>query len=53
MEANDLFLEAMKSRGVGMGIRWPMYLAVCAAGAFSYHKFPVNHQFYDDCSPFY
>ena len=31
-EANNLFLEAMESRGVPWYIRYPMYLGVCAGG---------------------
>lgn len=41
MEANDLFPEAMESRGVRWSIRYPMYAAVCAAGHGSYHRYTV------------
>lgn len=34
MECNNLFLEAMESRGVAFFIRYPMYLGVCACGRF-------------------
>ena len=37
-QANQIFLEAMKSRGVHWYIRWPMYLAVCAGGWFHWKK---------------
>jgi len=41
-QANKIFLEAMKSRGVQWWIRWPMYLAVCMAGWTAYHKLCVK-----------
>lgn len=44
--ADQVFLEAMESRGVAWWIRWPMYLGVCAGGGFSYHKKFVNAQLF-------
>ena len=41
-QANSVFLEAMKSRGVSWWIRWPMYWAVCAAGWMSFHNRKVG-----------
>ena len=38
MQANDVFLEAMKVRGKSWGVRFPMYWGVCSGGYFSYHK---------------
>jgi len=37
-KANRVFLEAMKSRGKPMYVRYPMYLGVVAGGYWSYHK---------------
>jgi hypothetical protein len=42
MQANRVFLEAMEVRGKPFYIRYPMFLAVCAWGYFSYHKKKVN-----------
>lgn len=36
--ANEVFLEAMKSRGKPFYIRYPMYLGVVLGGMLSYHK---------------
>jgi len=38
MQANKVFLEAMKVRGKSFFIRWAMYSGVVAGGYFSYHK---------------
>lgn len=43
--ANDVFLEAMKSRGKSWGVRYPMYWGVCSGGYFSYHKKSVLDKF--------
>lgn len=45
-QADEVFLEAMKSRGVSWWIRWPMYLGVRAGGWGSYHKKFVNAQLF-------
>jgi len=37
-KANSVFLEAMKSRGKPLRVRWPMFLGVAVGGYFSYHK---------------
>lgn len=52
-EANSMFLEAMKSRGVKLHIRWPMYSAVCSAGMFSYHKLKRDHQYFETWEKYY
>lgn len=36
--ANEVFLEAMESRGKSWGVRYPMYWGVCVGGAPCYHK---------------
>ena len=36
--ANRVFLEAMKSRGKPLHVRYPMFYGVCLGGFFSYHK---------------
>lgn len=51
MEANDLFLEAMESRGVRKMISYPMYAAVCAAGYSSFHRYTVNSQIIQTIDP--
>lgn len=38
MEANQLFLEAMESRGKNVAIRYPMYWGVCIGSYLYYHK---------------
>jgi hypothetical protein len=38
MQANKVFLEAMKVRGKSFFVRWAMYSGVVAGGYFSYHK---------------
>jgi len=38
MDANAVFLEAMKSRGKPWNVRYPMYWGVCGGGYWSYHK---------------
>ena len=37
-QADDVFLEAMESRGVTWWIRYPMYLGVRCGGGGSYHQ---------------
>lgn len=36
--ANDIFLEAMKCRGKGIFVRYPMFWGVAFGGASSYHR---------------
>jgi Protein of unknown function (DUF1353). len=36
--ANEVFLEAAKSRQKSLCVRYPMYWGVCLGGMFSYHK---------------
>lgn len=38
MQANRVFLEAMKARGKSFFVRQSMFLGVCIGGYFSYHK---------------
>ena len=38
MQANRVFLEAMKLRGKGVLVRFPMFWAVCLGGFLSFHK---------------
>ena len=40
--ANRVFLEAMKSRGKPMYVRYPMYSGVVVGGYWSYHKRKVG-----------
>ena len=40
--ANQVFLEAMKSRGVPVWIRYPMYHGVCLGGGWLYHTRGVH-----------
>jgi hypothetical protein len=40
--ANKVFLEAAKSRGKSLFIRYPMFWGVCLGGIFSYHKKSVK-----------
>ena len=42
--ADDMFLEAMKSRKQPFYIRYPMWMGVRSGGMFAYHKMNV-----DDC----
>lgn len=42
MQANKVFLEAMKLRGKSFFVRWAMYMGVVAGGYFSYHKRKVK-----------
>jgi hypothetical protein len=44
--ANSIFLEAMKSRGVSVWIRIPMYWGVCLGGWGSYHKQSVRSELF-------
>ena len=37
-QANNVFLEAAKSRGKSWGVRYPMFWGVVLGGCFSYHK---------------
>lgn len=41
-EANSVFLEAMKLRGKGWWISYPMYAGVCIGGPGSFHKRKVG-----------
>ena len=45
-QADSVFLEAMKSRGVAWWIRYPMYAGVMLGGGSSYHKLFVNAQLF-------
>lgn len=38
MQANRVFLEAMKARGKSFFVRQSMFMGVCLGGYFSYHK---------------
>jgi hypothetical protein len=44
MQANKVFLEAMKIRGKSFFVRWSMYMGVVVGGYFSFHKKKVNDQ---------
>lgn len=44
LECNGVFLEAMESRGVRWGIRYPMYAGVCAGGRWAYHRRNVGDE---------
>lgn len=44
MQANRVFLEAMKSTGKPFYVRWPMFMAVCVGGYPSYHKKKMSDQ---------
>lgn len=37
-DANEVFFEAMKLRGKGVFVRYPMWWGVCLGGRSSYHK---------------
>jgi hypothetical protein len=37
-DANDVFLEAMTSRGKPLYVRWAMWKGVCWGGGSSYHE---------------
>lgn len=39
--ANDVFFEAMESRGKPLFVRYPMYWGVVLGGYFAYHKHRV------------
>lgn len=41
-QADSVFLEAMKARGVSWWIRWPMYWGVSCGGRWSYHQKAVT-----------
>lgn len=41
-EANSVFLEAMRARGKGWWISYPMYAGVCIGGPGSFHKRKVG-----------
>jgi hypothetical protein len=45
-QANQVFLEAMKSRHKSRGIRYPMYWAVCAFAGRYFHKHRVGDKLY-------
>jgi hypothetical protein len=47
-EADQIFLEAMKSRGVKFEIYYPMYMGVRLGGGSSFHKYFVGHKFFSD-----
>lgn len=44
--ANSIFKEAAISRKKTRGEYYPMYLGVMLGGIFSFHKLPVDHQFF-------
>lgn len=44
MQANRVFLEAMKVRGKSFFVRQSMFMGVCLGGYFSYHKKKVMDQ---------